>query len=159
MKQQYSSKETSLKQVNRIFKNRMFPKGAKVLDYGGGAYDDGKNYMKQLGVDVFIYDPYNRTEQENEKALSVKPDYIVCANVLNVIAEDDIIRGILKEIKSYHVPAYFCMYEGNRTGQGEPTKKGYQRNQRLTEYLPIIKEYFDINSKKGGILECTAKGE
>lgn len=152
--QQFTSKDTSLKQVCKIYKNREFPTGAKILDYGGGAYDEGVKYMANKGVTVNVYDPYNRSEDHNKKALSVEPDYIICANVLNVIKEDEIIKGILKEIRSYNKPVMFCMYEGNRTGKGTPTKKGYQRNQKTAEYLGIISEYFDITKTSGGIIEC-----
>ena len=156
--QEFTSKDTSLNQVCKIYKNVSFPKGARILDYGGGAYDKGVEYMANKGVKVSIYDKYNRSAEHNETVLkefeAVKPDYVVCANVLNVIKEDFIIEEILQDIKKYGVPVFFCMYEGNRTGKGQPTKKGYQRNEKTSQYFRFLTKFFDVVKVKNGIVEC-----
>lgn len=158
MKQKYSSAETSLCIVNKVYTHHTFANGSKILDYGGGRYDLNTEYMKERGVDVSVYDKFNRSEEHNVRVLNsarqTQPDYVVCSNVLNVIMEDEVIDGILEDIASFGARTLIAVYEGDRTGTGRETSKGYQRNTKLSEYVPMVQKYFDIISKKNGILEC-----
>lgn len=154
MKQKYSSKNTSLNQVAAVYKRFRFPEGATVLDYGGGKYDTAAEYMKAQGVTVKVYDPYNRTPEENAAALAITPDYVVCSNVLNVIAEDEVIDGILADLASYPATVLITVYEGNGTGAGAATTKGYQRNQKAAAYWEMIDRHFSQVSKHNGVYIC-----
>jgi hypothetical protein len=110
-----------------------------------------------------VYDPYNRSKEENELALSSVlsrggADVVVCANVLNVIKEDSIIQEILQDILNYvHLGSkvYIQIYEGNKSGVGLPTSRGYQRNEVTSQYLDMIKKVYAPNKifKHGNIYE------
>lgn len=154
MEQKYSSKDTSLNQVAAVYKRYQFPTGAKVLDYGGGKYDTAADYMKAQGVTVKVYDPYNRTPEENAAALAITPDYVVCSNVLNVIAEDEVIDGILSDLASYPATVLITVYEGNGTGTGAATTKGYQRNEKTAAYADRIRSHFGTVTRKNSVYIC-----
>lgn len=156
MRQEYSSKDTSISVVNKVYKQYNFRPFTTVLDYGGGKYDKNKDYMQQKQVNVLVYDKYNRSEEENLYALSVPHyDYLVCSNVLNVIKEDVIIDEILKHMRSLNADLYlFAVYEGDKSGTGKVTKKGYQRNQKLAFYKSLLEQYFTKVENKKGILVC-----
>lgn len=158
MRQRYSSADTSLAVVNKVYTHRAYRPGSRVLDYGGGRYDLNTEYMKARGVTVDVYDKFNRSPEHNARVLQaareVAPDYVVCSNVLNVIAEDEVVDGILADMATYGACTLIAVYEGNRSGAGAETTKGYQRNAKLAEYVPMVERHFDIISRKGGILEC-----
>ena len=44
MEQKYSSKDTSINVVNKVYKQYLFNANSKILDYGGGKYDTNKEY-------------------------------------------------------------------------------------------------------------------
>lgn len=156
MRQEYSSKDTSISVVNKVYKQYNFHPFRTVLDYGGGKYDKNKDYMKQYLVNVLVYDKYNRSEEENLLALSLPYyDYLVCSNVLNVIKEDEVVDEILNHMLSINADLYlFTVYEGDKSGVGKVTKKGYQRNQRLDFYKSLLENYFSTVSNQRGILVC-----
>lgn len=158
MKQKYSSADTSLCIINKIYTHYTFKGGSRVLDYGGGKYDMNTTYMKDKGVDVAVYDKFNRSEEHNNRVLhdarQTPPEYVVCSNVLNVIMEDEVVDSILEDMASFGSRTIISVYEGDRTGAGRETSKGYQRNAKLSEYIPMVEKHFDIISKKNGILEC-----
>ena len=115
--------------------------------------------MKDYGCKVKVYDPYNRSATHNNAVLgyfsSKRPDYIVCANVLNVIKENEIVGSVVSAIKSLSgrsTIAIFCVYEGNGSGHGTRTTKGWQRNQKTESYVPIIKRYFPNVVKRYGLI-------
>jgi len=123
-------------------------RGKKVLDFGGGKFNNFKEWLyKEFNIDLLIYDKFNRSELENIDALKSlnngEVSLIICSNVLNVIKEDLIIKDIIKTVEGGKVPFIFTVYEGNRTGEGKPTKKDcYQRNQKLKEY----QKFFTVNT-------------
>ena len=162
MKQKYSSKDTSINVVNKVYKQYDFQPNSLILDYGGGKYDANIEYMKAKGVTVLVYDKYNRSETSNNQVLSYvaehQPNYIVCSNVLNVILEDEIIDEILRTIQRYDAnKVIFAIYEGNRSGVGQETSKGYQRNQKTKAYVPMIEKYFTVLKTQNGLIECRRK--
>lgn len=86
------------------------------------------------------------------------PNIIVCNNVINVIKENDIIMnvlGILYDFASDETDIYITIYEGDKSGIGKVTSKGYQRNQKRDEYKDFILEVFDVIDIVGSnILKC-----
>lgn len=107
-----------------------------VLDYGAGKYTEHiKDFLKFYSFKYFPFDPYNCTEEENQIAYTSPPSVIICSNVLNVIAEDDIISNIHSVIRKFGVPYFITIYEGDKSLCGESTKFGYQRNQTVDFYL------------------------
>ena len=102
MNQKYTSKDTSINTVNKIYKTYNFPANSLILDYGGGKYDTNQEYMASKGIKLIVFDPYNRSKTHNAQVLKrakLGVDYIVCSNVLNVIAEPEVIRDVLETIK------------------------------------------------------------
>lgn len=167
--QRYTSEDTSLAQVCAIYSTftkpgkNIFRPGDSVLDYGGGRYDLGKEYMARHGVDVHVYDPYNRTPSHNSAVLrrfkNKRPDFVVCSNVLNVIKEDGVIRDVVKNIRSLcgkDTVAIFSVYEGDRTGIGRPTSKGYQRNQPTRDYERYMSGFSSVD-RKGRFIFCRVR--
>lgn len=141
MLQKYSSAKTSINK-NKLPKSTKtvpfyFYSNQKVLDIGGGKFDNLKDYLKaNFNIDLFIYDKYNRDQQQNETALNCNPTIIICNNVLNVIDNEEVIQDVANFIQSYNVPYFISIYEGNRTGTGKATGcDQYQRNETLKSYL------------------------
>lgn len=153
MLQQYTSANTSIKQVPAVFKNLRIEKGMTILDYGCGKYDLAKEYVESFGATYYGYDKYNRTDEENQIALACDPDLIVCANVLNVIKEDEVIEEIMEEITHYGCDVVFSVYEGDKSGEGKETVKGYQRNEKATNYFKFF-EVFDGVQRHGNTFYC-----
>lgn len=117
-------------------------KGKTVLDYGGGKYNNFKEWLKEThDVTMHIYDPYNRTEEENRQTLlECKPDLILCSNVLNVIDSGKALIDIIKQLDSYKIRTVYYIYEGDRSGEGRATKKDcYQRNQMAVDYMKYFR--------------------
>jgi hypothetical protein len=114
--------------------------GSKVLDIGGGKFDNLKDFLKQeYNIDLFIYDKFNRTNEDNQRALHCEPSLIICNNVLNVIDSTDTIKDIAHLITSFNVPYIVQVYEGDKTNKGKQSKKDcYQRNELTKEYLQFF---------------------
>lgn len=148
--QEYKSASTSINTVNKVYTKCEFKRGSKVLDWGGGEYDTNKQYMAKKGVNVGVYDPFNRSKEHNMKVLEnyVLPNYIVCSNVLNVIKEESIVIDVLQKMKLYSRPGtiiYIAIYEGDRSGIGKQSKKdSWQRNEKAGNYKSIIEKVFGV---------------
>ena len=154
MEQKYSSKNTSLNQIPKVAKMIEYYEGCVVLDYGCGGYNKTKEYIEELGGIYYGYDPYWKSETENIVALSCEPDVVICANVLNVIMEDEIIEEIVATLARYNSTVMVQVYEGDKSGEGKPTTKGYQRNAKASEYQKLLEKYFDFVHKRGNIFIC-----
>jgi len=140
--QNYSSANTSINSVklpavSKVIKWEMF-RDKRVLDYGGGKYNNFKDWLKEnYNIDLLIYDPYNRTKEENDHALE-NPifDLVLCSNVLNVIKEEEVVDKIIFNITQMADNFVFSIYEGNKSGIGKNSKKDcWQRNEVKTDYL------------------------
>jgi len=171
-KQEFNSAKTSRKQVPALHKflvkKNLIPDNAFVLDYGGGKFDLGKEYIETEveGATLFVYDPFNRTEEHNNtvmaKVKSENPDVILLANVLNVIKEKNIRQNILKEIKKYkgNGKLYISVYEAPKKENyeeteayvGQMTKDGWQNAQPTSYYLPEVKKIFPEAMIKNNII-------
>lgn len=152
--QKYTSKDTSLNQVPSLAKYLEIDANTILLDYGCGKYSKFQDLVESKGGTYFGYDPYWKTFAENGKALKSNPNIITCANVLNVVMEDWIVENIVRTIASYNCEAVFSVYEGNKTGVGSQTKKGYQRNQKANAYMELLTKYYDNIVKKGNVFFC-----
>lgn len=173
--QTITSAGTSLNQIPALHKSSvldMYVEAAKaerakggdfafIVDYGAGRYNAGEIFLtSRHDIPVFSYDPYNRPREENEYTAKIMDagycPIIICANVLNVVNDDDALREILSNIRhairNVHGVALFTIYEGNKSGVGAVTKAGYQRNARTSEYIPILRESFHSVERKGKIL-------
>ncbi len=151
--QDFNSAKTSLNQISRIHTNTKFEPNTVVLDYGGGKFDKAVEFMKSQNVLNLVYDPYNRSNEHNREVLDyIKEnngaDYVVCANVLNVIKEESIIRNVLEDLDKYCKNGgiiRICVYEGNKQndGKGNDSKNTYQRNSKTKDYEQIIRDVYE----------------
>ena len=152
MDQKYTSASTSINsgKVPALIKKLrwdMLEPGSRNLDWGGGRYDTATEYLKTFGIKNVIYDPFNRSPEENQEALDVEKyglyDTITISNVLNVIAEKEIRYATVRNALDYLKPGgglYISVYEGNRSGQGRETKPGcWQCNMKLADYADELK--------------------
>jgi len=168
IKQKYSSATTSInsKKVPMLFHKIEFKPGTINLDYGAGKWNTASQFLNKLGVTNYPYDPYNRSDEENELAMVTKNyDTATLSNVLNVIEEGQIRRKIIQDLKN-HVKdggiIYITVYEGDRSSKIKRNEKrnSCQLNRPLRDYLPDLIPIFEkeeikiknkvIMIKKGG---------
>lgn len=166
IKQIYTSKNTSINTLNTAYKliEGKYPIGTLIFDYGCGKYNTNRDFATQCGYCWFGYDPYNRTKKENTENINHvrerrdAPDIVMLNNVLNVIDNVNSINGILSDIyynyAGDNTDIYITIYEGDKSGVGKVTTKGYQRNEKLIKYREYISEWFDVIFVKGNILKC-----
>lgn len=155
LRQEYTSADTSINTVSAVYKKLDYFWNVVILDYGGGKYDTNIKYMNEkYNSIVLVYDPFNRTPEHNQKVLSYfaqnPAKHVVCSNVLNVIKEDEVILEILRHIYSLMDKngwLYIKIYERDKSGIGCKTTKGWQRNQKLSEYIPFVEKAFNNNCK------------
>lgn len=135
-----------------------------ILDYGCGRFT-GHLHAWAAAHDCILlpYDPFNQDDSTNteswETALAVSAEggrlIAICSNVLNVIDDDDAMETVLQNISRLSCPAYFTVYEGDKTGVGRYTgPDSYQRNDVLKDYLPATRKHFSTCSTKHGMMIC-----
>lgn len=122
----------------------------KNIDIGGGKYDDNTQYlMRKYQVENVVYDPYNRSEEENKKALSMAKkhqfDTATSMSVLNVISSE---KELMAHIQLMFdcIPsggtAYFKIYGGNGSGKPYYGKGIYQSNKTAKSYIGDVEKIF-----------------
>ena len=84
-------------------------------------------------------------------------DTVTVMNVLNVIKEpevrDNTILQAAKAIKKGGV-AYFQIYQGDKSGVGKITPRGWQNNMRTEDYVEEIKKRFNDVVRHGQVIEA-----
>lgn len=160
--QEYTSKETCHNhwQLPQLFKLATFEEGTTCVDYGGGAFDTSIKFLEGKGVKAMVYDPYNRGAAHNEAVLEWVDqlggvDYVTSSNVLNVIKEEEVRLNVLRNmqlIAKDGATIYFVTYEGNRSGIGAYSGKGWQNHRRTGEYLDEIRQVFPDAIRKGALI-------
>jgi len=162
-KQEISSKATSLEQVpaKAFYGTVKFPEGARNADIGAGKSELFTEYLKERGVENLRYDRFWQKPEEVAafaKAIKDPTETATVNNVLNVIKEpaprDYVIRQAAAAIKADGT-AYFKIYEGDGTGKGKETAKGYQNNRKATDYVKEIEQHFSEVTRKGDVLIAT----
>ena len=166
--QEYDSAATSINsnKLPAIYKLVHFEPGKVYLDFGGGKFDNGVYYVRDLGATLLVYDPYNRSDEHNKEVLRVikengGADAALNSNVLNVIKEPEARLGVLKNIKKLTKPGgdvYITVYEGTGKGNEGPTKAGYQLNRKTADYLEEVQSVFPDAQRKGKLIHATNSG-
>ena len=134
----------------KLLKKDAFKKGSKNLDIGGGRFDNVNKLLKeQAGATNVVYDPFNRTKAHNAKVAKKmaggQSDTVTINNTLNVIEDTPNQIRVLEQAKDAvkeNGKVYISVYEGDRTGNGRPTSKGWQRNQKIEDYLETVQQVF-----------------
>ena len=134
----------------KLLKKDAFKKGSKNLDIGGGKFDNVNTLLKdKAGATNVVYDPFNRTKAHNAKVVKKmaggRSDTVTINNTLNVIEDTPNQIRVLEQAKDAvkkDGKVYISVYEGDRTGTGRPTSKGWQRHQKVEDYLETVKQVF-----------------
>ena len=160
--QKYTSARTSINSAKlpAIFHLVHFEPNTVNLDYGGGRFDNATEYLETIQVENNIYDPFNRTQEHNSEALRrVRQhggaDTATLSNVLNVIAEPNIRKQVLKNIHKLLKPSgtlYITVYEGSGDGIGKETSAGYQLNRKTADYMDEVEDVFSDVQRKGKLI-------
>jgi hypothetical protein len=157
--QQVSSAETcrNQKAAGARILAEIFEMPMRVLDFGGGKYSEAQEYLKSLGAVCEVYDPYNRTREENIRVLSQKYDLMMCNNVLNVLT-DDVLSNVILDIKKV---AELCdvkkiivtVYERDKSGVGCYTgNESYQRNEKTSVYVDKLRCFLGVSFHKKALV-------
>lgn len=163
--QRFKSDKTSINagHVPAIFRKlpwskAQFPltKEFRNVDIGGGKYDTATEYLSRFGVRNLIFDPHNREFYHNIRVVAdvaVDPaDSATVSNVLNVIKERDKRIEVLQRAKRWAKVTFISVYQGDRSGVGRVTTKGWQENRRLADYLPEVQEIFQNVEIRNGVI-------
>jgi hypothetical protein len=160
--QDVSSADTSLAQIPAVFKSKTFVPRGKNLDIGAGKFDLGKQYLEsERGVTESVpFDPFNRSLESNRAAVNrlqsgERFGTTTIPNVLNVVAEaparDNVILQAAQALEPNGV-AYFQIYEGDRSGNGRRTSKGFQNNKKTSDYVAEVRKHFGNVRTSGNII-------
>lgn len=156
MEQKYTSRHTSINSTKLPASTKYIPwekyKGKNVLDYGGGKFDNLKDYLKDnYDINLYIYDKYNRPLPDNEIAMANTYDLIICNNVLNIIMEDELVQEAVNNIRqrlNKDGVACFYIYECDKSGIGKETKNDcWQRNELTKDYIRFMECFGNISIK------------
>ena len=168
--QQITSADTSINKeklpagYTKLKKLEVFKPGQRVVDIGGGRFDNAVEDLAKQDVELLVYDPFNRTPEHNKAVADViadgGADVAVSNNVLNVIEEPENIKRVIEQAENAIKPgdkAYFTVYAGNRSSKGAQTSKGYQRNEPTSAYVSRVEEVFGEGNvqSKGDLITAT----
>jgi len=153
---------------NKLKKAGIFTKGMKMVDIGGGKFDNAVDMLKKEGVDLKVYDPFNRSAQHNKDVAQAvqggQVDAAISNNVLNVIKEREnqllVVEQAFDAVKG-NGKAHFSVYEGSKTGAGKETKAGFQHNKKTSEYIELVEEVFGKGNVevKNNIITATKQAD
>ena len=155
--QEFTSAKTSInsKQLPATFgkleKMGVLKEDILIADIGGGRYDNAIIWASFRDIYLHIFDPFNRNEEYNLKAISRiahgQSDIVTVNNVLNVIKEQEnrirVIQQAYDALKN-NCTAYFSVHEGNKSGIGSGRNETWQNNQKLIFYLDEVFDVFEF---------------
>lgn len=128
------------------------------FDNGGGTHNYNTQFLKEYyGVENHVYDPFQRSEEENRKTLrEIDFDTATSMSVLNVIdqipARLDHIFLSCRSLKTFGV-AYFKVFENKGDGKEEWKSYGYQSNRPTREFQEEVEQVFG----KGNVVTDTLR--
>ena len=151
---------TALRQVPALFRAVPWRRGAVNADVGGGPYGLASAYLGRRGVRNVVIDPGWQGERELRAAIaSVSPrraDTVTLANTLNVMPDPEARARALQLAAHVLAPggaAYVSVYEGDGSGRGARTTRGWQANRPLRAYLAEVRRWFgDVRVERGAIV-------
>jgi hypothetical protein len=135
--------------------------GTTNLDIGGGRFEAGSKVLADRGVTNVIYDPFNRSVEQNMAAVAStargQADTVTVFNVMNVIKEEGNRLQVLRQADDALKPGgklYIQVYEGDKSGISKVTGSDqFQLNKKTADYLEEVRKVFpDAELKKGLII-------
>jgi hypothetical protein len=147
-----NSKNTSINNTRlpRLYGyiNRMVGlEGKTVLDLGCGnpvtqqLIRDSFPNTKFILIDKF-WQGTNLVHRAWKAAYSHKVDLVVISNVLNVIDSDSDLVELISSAVLMNTDIYITIYEGDKSGIGKETTRGYQRNQKISYYMKYFSPFY-----------------
>ena len=165
VRQEFSSAATSRPQVAKLFKSKVVEFEDTNIDIGGGKYNYTTDYlMEEFGTTNMVYDPYNRGSEENLAVIDWlragnRADTATCANVLNVIKEQEARRNVILEVaKSIKEDgtAYFSTWEDNKANQekgaAQTGEDSWQNRRKTADYVHEVEEFFNDVVRRGDVI-------
>lgn len=160
--QTYTSRNTSINSTKlpKIYNMRLVREsiiGKRILDVGGGKFNNAVKAMHKIGTTVSVYDKFNRTEKENKAALSNTYDVALCSNVLNVINSKEDRLDVIRLAMQHTDRLYVTVYEGDESGVGRETMNDcWQENRKTASYVDEINEIDGVHATlHGKVIEVT----
>ena len=168
--QEITSAQTSRSQLPASFKKIDNTDGWKPntinMDIGGGKFEQGTEFLSERGVQNFVYDPFNRTKEENSSAVDNaafgKSDTVTVNNVLNTIPDQENQKLVLQQAENalkLGGKMYMINFEGDRSSVGKQTRDGFQQNKKPNDYLPLVKEVFPNAVVRNNVIEATKENQ
>ena len=167
MKQEYTSANSSIKQIPAGFKivDKYFGWKPNTInfDIGGGKYDLMTDALKEKRVTNLIFDPFNRSQKHNDDILLICNyaliDTVTIFNVLNVIKEYEmqieVLNLALKSVKDGGMIFVRSTYKNSNKVSGVTKSGTFQHYLTQQEYLEIVREVFPNAELKYGIIYAT----
>jgi len=153
------SEATSLSQVPALHRllaeSGVWHRGDVNADLGGGAYDLATRFLGRRGVQNIVWDPGNREPEENARAvrrLARGATTVTLANVLNVIPDAEDRRKLLEQASRLADTTFIWIHEGDRSGRGRQTTKGWQENRITEDYLAEVLRVFPWAERLGRVI-------
>jgi hypothetical protein len=148
--------------IGIVEKNYGWESGTVNADLGGGMHDNTVAHMEKIGVEHVVYDPFNRSDDYNERSVRKirdgKADTVTINNTLNVVKESELRHQLLLEAENALKPGgklYIQIYEGDKSGIGRHTKGDiWQENRKATDFLTEIQAVFPDAEVKYGLISA-----
>ena len=167
--QEFTSAATSINKsklpeaYSTIHKKIGWQKGTTHIDIGGGKFDNAVDFLRGLGVDAHVFDPFNRTPEHNQRVMETVgeegADTASLFNVLNVIKEPEYREEALRTAHKSLKPGgrvFISIYEGDRSGVGRKTKSdSWQNNMTTAAHLSEVQKIFPNAKIQHGIIHAT----
>lgn len=168
--QTVTSAATSLNQVPalhkstpvRLYLESLHPSERIIVDIGAGRYSEkASNYVRETyHAAYFPSDKYNLPDETNrlteDLINSGNLPCALCSNVLNVIDDESEVSRVILSAATATLhrkgKAFFTVYEGDKSGIGKYTTKGFQRNAKTEAYFPLIRHWFTNVEKRGKVI-------
>ena len=146
--------------IPELFKTVKWRSYTVNLDIIGGENEDATLYLAEQGVSNVVYDPDHRSAEHNERVITFVMKLggshsVTLANVLNIVPswkDRDALLYYSKFFARKNAPVYIGVYEGDRSGVGKMTNKGWQANLELDEYKEAIANRFKIVDVTDGVI-------
>ncbi len=146
--------------VPKLFKKVKWRSYSVNLDVGGGYHKDATLYLAERKVKNVVYDHIHKSAEHNAEAISFVigiggSHSVTLSDVLNVIPswrDRDAVLYYSKFLARKSAPIYIGVYEGDKSGVGKMTDKGWQANLELGEYEKAIANRFEIVGIKDGVI-------
>lgn len=133
--------------VKWLFEKGHITEGMKVIDFGAGKYGRNAEYLKEMGCEVYAYDPYNGKDSNGWEGVSTTlpsdRDFDVgftsfVLNVVPVSIENEIIRDVKQySSKSIHITRNMDIYDSIKVAleRGDETVTNFFNNEYADDEL------------------------